>query len=113
MSKWIEACKAKYYDESGSKKEYIKCLLSKIRTQAGRKRLQERGIVALFELTMERGRNTPIPVHDVRRKSGISGKQSQSSGLWGWVEAGVVDCLYMINEDSIEDMEKVLGDQDG
>ena len=110
MPNWIEDCKAKY-EKTKSEKEYVECLLERIRIQSRKQRLQEHGVRALFELTKERGCGVLAPIHDLRKQSGISSKQSQTCGLWGWVDAGVVDCFYKINENFYQAVEQVLGNR--
>lgn len=107
MSDWVEGCKTKYR-ENKSEHEYVRCLLKKIQTQAGDQRLQERGIRALFELTKERGSDARISIEDLRHKSGTTRKQSQSCGLWGWIEAGVVKCYYQVDQHFYQAVQQVL-----
>jgi len=110
MAKWIEDCKAEYAKTKNEKK-YIDCLLHRIEIQEKHKNLQKRGVKALFELTKEQGYGRLISIQDLRNKSGISRSESQSCGLWGWVEAGVVSCFYKVNENFYSAIEQSLDDR--
>ena len=47
-----------------------------------------RGTKALVELSSERGTDQWITIKEIRQRSGITPKQSATSGLWPWLRSG-------------------------
>ncbi len=75
---WVDKCK----------KKYIQDLYNSVRKQAIGKNWEERGLMALLDLTRERGEGSPILRTQINKRAGIA---SPSAGQWQWTHAGIVE----------------------
>jgi hypothetical protein len=67
--------------------DYVESIWRNAMRYERRKKAVRRGTRALLDLTAENGCGAWIPKRDIQSRAGLE----QGSGLWPWIEAGVVE----------------------
>ena len=67
---------------------YVRDVVLKARRLQRDEDLVWRGTKALVELSSKRGTDQWITIKEIRQRSGITPKQSATSGLWPWLGSG-------------------------